>query len=426
MDASEEAGMAAPGWTVTAGQTCLDIRRAVEGAGLRYDHAAMVAANPGVDLGALEPGQVLHLPPEWATAVSSPGAIPAIHEALVLLLAPGDADSESLVEVWARLSEGEQQSILSNPALGEEVRRVLDLPGPPTSGAEVWAQWAWKEASRAGGGLMEGARALGEELFGAEESKGSQVQAQVEPEEISDDQGPLGPGYVQSRAAFTGPDLIEIAPTTEILDTVWRYFPEGASAWSGYLNDDQQLKKLNYHHAYMLWAIPRLQELADARDANGGAEAAARLTEEERAALDTMEGILQEVAPPEAPADLSGLDSVPADTSSAQDIATRHAVVSEQKRVLAAMMTRTHIHTGDVTLAYCWQTVAFPGNSKHGSGRALDIKGASLSKIKAAATDLGAKALNEAAHQHVVFESRPDTTELDTRLLAEATIAEEV
>ena len=139
----------APGaYVVQAGDTVGNI--AERGTGDRGKYVELNAHNlRAPNDGDLEPGDVLRIPAGWDLAAlqrsgsQAPGpasagaaeagfdptaALPPLIQVQMLLGQDGDADKDDLAELWAQMSEGEQQALLSMGPLAEEARRVLELP----------------------------------------------------------------------------------------------------------------------------------------------------------------------------------------------------------------------------------------------------------------------------------------------------------
>src|SRR5437762_10981661 len=60
-----------------------------------------------------------------------------------------------------------------------------------------------------------------------------------------------------TRKTFVRPGVKEIKQTTEIIDAVMPYFPLRCICIAGYLNDDDQFWKVNYHWELLLTMVDK-------------------------------------------------------------------------------------------------------------------------------------------------------------------------
>ncbi|MFT6158821.1 MAG: hypothetical protein ACJA00_001398 [Myxococcota bacterium] len=225
-----------------------------------------------------------------------------------------------------------------------------------------------------------------------EEEQASPDLGESELDPVLDDVGqerPIPEGNHQDRGTFVGAAVEETGVTSEILGTIYRYFPLEDRVVGGFLDNSQQGWKVNFHWEYM-------RDMID--EAMGqGADAELQVV---RDALDAV--------PPSGSGyrnDANAGDT--ADTSTTEQLLERWRTVNAQKRVLTPIFDRitpwTSSRYSDKDFYLATARIAEPGTSKHGTGKALDIRGDN-SRISTISSSLGATTTyDEASHVHVEF-----------------------
>ncbi len=182
--------------------------------------------------------------------------------------------------------------------------------------------------------------------------------------------------------------------TRKLIEQIMPYYPKGCICIAGYLDDEDQFWKVNYHWELLVKmlnkALTRLQ----------GSEAA-------QTRIILMEMMRNPPSPAHGYAD-SKVVGEPHDTSSHDMIVARWQtmkVCKQQFRLIidSAKLTSTMPPSTPWDLAVA--PVAHPGTSKHGTGYAVDIQGHGMNHvIKQISTSLGATLVfDEKSHVHVEF-----------------------
>jgi len=182
--------------------------------------------------------------------------------------------------------------------------------------------------------------------------------------------------------------------TRELIESIMPYYPMQCICIAGFLNDEDQFWKVNYHWELLVRmlnkALPRLD----------GALAA-----QTRVILGEM--MRQPPSPQRGYAD-SKVVGEPHDVSTHAQITKRWEVMKvckEQFRLIIDDAKLTTLMPPSTPWDLSVAPVAHPGTSKHGTGYAVDIQGLGLNhRIKEISLALGATlAFDEKSHVHVEF-----------------------
>jgi hypothetical protein len=210
----------------------------------------------------------------------------------------------------------------------------------------------------------------------------------------------LKPLNVHTRATFVRAAVKEIALTTKIIDAVMPYYPKDCQCIGGYLDNSDQYWKVNYHFDLLISKIDELlASKAVAENFKGNARA--------------IRGVLM-ANPPNPLSGYRNDKSVGAtkDTSKPEKIVDRHTTLKQSKKDFESVIVKAGVVKAATKLnppaseKSWWLAVAplaAPGNSKHGTGYALDIGGNNAETTRIS-KGLGATLVfNEASHVHVEF-----------------------
>ncbi len=205
---------------------------------------------------------------------------------------------------------------------------------------------------------------------------------------------------IHSYSSFVRP-AVKLVPTTQkILDGIMPYFPASCKCIAGYLDAKDQFWKVNYHWDNLVWHIDIFLK-------NGKISYALR---------ECAKGI-KNVLMSNAPNPITGYrkDSQVGktkDISSPEKIIARHSILKHCKKEFERILinSKTVCEKSKRNPAndekHWWLAVApvaLPGNSKHGTGYALDLSGDNR-EISFICKGLGATLVfNEASHVHVEF-----------------------
>lgn len=205
---------------------------------------------------------------------------------------------------------------------------------------------------------------------------------------------------VHSFSSFVRPAVKLVPKTKEIIDGIMPFFPAGSKCIAGYLDAKDQFWKVNYHWDNLFWHIDLF--LKDGKMSPG---------------LKDCAQAIKNVLLSNAPNPISGYRSDPSvgktkDISSPEKIIARHAILKQCKKDFERVLINSKIVHEETKRnpakaeKHWWLAVApvaLPGNSKHGTGYALDISGDNK-EITRICTALGATLVfNEASHVHVEF-----------------------
>lgn len=203
-----------------------------------------------------------------------------------------------------------------------------------------------------------------------------------------------------TRKTFVRASVQEIPLTTKIIDQVMPYFPEGCKCISGHLDSDDQFWKVNYHWDLLVFMVDKFLKSDD------------RASELRASAKSIREALMSNPPNPKTGYRTDAKVGATKDSSSQEQILKRHAGLKKSKKDFEAVLIKAKVVDPNTSKTPTkdekpwWLAVApvaKPGDSKHGSGYALDIEGdnAETTRISKA---LGATLVfNESSHVHVEF-----------------------
>jgi len=210
----------------------------------------------------------------------------------------------------------------------------------------------------------------------------------------------LKPFNVHTRATFVRTGVKEIPLTKKIIDAVMPYYPTACRCIAGYLDNSDQYWKVNYHWDLLLSKIDAFLALPTIPDNLKGFARAIR-------------GVMM-TNPPNPVTGYRNDKTVGAtkDLSKPERIVARHAKLKQSKKDFEAVIIKASVVNAatksnpPISEKSWWLAVApvaLPGNSKHGTGYALDIAGNNAETTRVS-RGLGASLVfNEASHVHVEF-----------------------
>lgn len=208
--------------------------------------------------------------------------------------------------------------------------------------------------------------------------------------------GDIDPANHHSPDTFVRSQVKTIPETTAIIDAIYPHFPREDLVIGGYLDDNQQVWKVNFHWEWMLWIIDEAFELG--------------VSPEDEAELRDIQATLRTNPPDPDHGYIPDTEMKLKDASPNDVLLARCDMMKTCKQRLKAVWDRTGLPdkaksrsptTKDFHLAAA--PVAKSGTSKHGTGMALDIQGDNADIVKRA-KELGATlAFDEASHVHVEF-----------------------
>jgi hypothetical protein len=182
--------------------------------------------------------------------------------------------------------------------------------------------------------------------------------------------------------------------TRELIEAIMPFYPRQCTCIAGYLDDEDQFWKVNYHWELLCRmlnkALPRLDRA---------------YAFQTRIILDDM--LTNPPKPSRGYAD-SSVVGEPHDASTHAEITRRWErmkICKEQFRLILDSARLTTLMPPSTPWDLSVAPVARPGTSKHGSGYAVDIEGHGLNHlIKEISTAIGATlAFDEKSHVHVEF-----------------------
>ncbi|MFO1500029.1 MAG: hypothetical protein U1G07_16835 [Verrucomicrobiota bacterium] len=207
---------------------------------------------------------------------------------------------------------------------------------------------------------------------------------------------------VHTRATFVRAAVKEIPLTTQILNTIYPYFPKDCICIAGYLDSSDQYWKVNYHWDLLVSKLDQFLAMPT-------------VPETLKACARAVRAVLMR----NPPNPLSGYrnDKVVGatkDLSSPEKIQARHTLLKQSKKDFESVLlkagvihaaTKLHPPAAEKPWWLCVAPVAPPGDSKHGTGYALDISGNNVETTRIS-KDLGATLVfNEASHVHVEWKN---------------------
>jgi hypothetical protein len=208
---------------------------------------------------------------------------------------------------------------------------------------------------------------------------------------------PIKPLNVHTRASFVREGVKENAVTTQIIDKLYPYFPKECIVIAGFLNVSDQYWKVNYHWDLLMSKIDEFLAM------KGIADPLLKAAKDIKSKLMTN--------PPDPLTGYKDDKTVgqTKDSSGTEKITARHGQMMQAKKDFEDLIVKAKIVTASskdnppAKEKMWWlavSAVAPPGDSKHGTGHALDIAGnnAETARISRA---LGASLVfNEASHVH--------------------------
>ena len=214
------------------------------------------------------------------------------------------------------------------------------------------------------------------------------------PEKASDKAQDTSP---QTWDSFVAPGVkFKADPDTrKLIEAIMPCFPRPCKVIAGYLNDDDQFWKVNYHWELLSTMVGR---------ALGLSVSAASLTTLKSISID-LEGNKPDPAKGYMASKKPG---EPHDRSTSETIVERWKLLKTSKAAFRKVLDSEEIpkkHPPSERWDLAAAPVAMPGTSKHGSGYALDIHGAGKNKlISEISRSLGASLVfDEKSHVHVEF-----------------------
>lgn len=205
-----------------------------------------------------------------------------------------------------------------------------------------------------------------------------------------------------TRSSFVKPAVLEVPLTTAIINAIMPYFPKSCLVIAGYLSDDDQFWKVNYHWEYLLDKIDKSLTKG--------------MSEKHQKCAKAIRKVLMTNPPnPQSGYTASSKVGSPQDQSSREKITQRWATVKQSKKDFKAVIDAAGLLDKNPPSRKAWHLavapVAKPGTSKHGSGFAVDISGNNAT-IKSISLALGATmAFDEKSHVHVEFKTGVKTPE---------------
>jgi hypothetical protein len=185
--------------------------------------------------------------------------------------------------------------------------------------------------------------------------------------------------------------------TRAIIEQIEPYMPPKSEVIGGFLDDDGQIFKVNYHWALLMQNIERLIN----KD-----RSIAGLPYYDTKAFVDMRSRLLRVAPPNKPYLKAASPTQYPDNSSSAKILQRYTIVSKVKldfkAAIKGLDTSTISSVVSKQFKLAGDRIKMPGTSAHGTGYALDIQGDGKAIVDACKR-LGARVVPEANHIHVEF-----------------------
>ena len=180
--------------------------------------------------------------------------------------------------------------------------------------------------------------------------------------------------------------------TRELIKTIMPYFPKECHCIGGYLENDDQFWKVNYHWEYLLMMLRR------------AVSHGIRVRDVQQLITKTLSNSPN----PDSGYMDSKVFTEPHDSSSYDRIRERWHIVSAVKLAFEKILTEERVRTR-YGPAQPWNIavarVAAPGKSMHGQGYALDIEGSGMNaRIVEISKGLGSSmTFDEKSHVHVEF-----------------------
>jgi hypothetical protein len=205
-----------------------------------------------------------------------------------------------------------------------------------------------------------------------------------------------------SRATFVKPEVKEISTTTDIINSIFYYYPANCRCISGYLSFSDQFWKVNYHWDLLNYQIGKFLKSYEVKDNLVACAVVIRKVLNSNFPIpssgyrtDRTVGETRDVSPPER-------------------MEERYKIVKQCKLDFVRVLVKANYVTDSMKLnppeaeKPWWLAVAPvapPGSSKHGTGYALDISGNNAETTRIS-TALGASLVfNESSHVHVEWKN---------------------
>jgi hypothetical protein len=190
----------------------------------------------------------------------------------------------------------------------------------------------------------------------------------------------------------------EIAVTTRIIDDIMPYFPKACQCIGAYLDCSDQYWKVNYHYDLLSYKIDQFIGIST-------------VPQPLRTCAQAIKNALM-ANPPSPPTGYRNDKMVgqTKDRSTPDQIVKRHGTVKQAKVDFESVLLKAGIinaasKNNPPEKEKAWwlavAPVAVPGNSKHGSGYALDIAGDNVETTRLAKALGASLVFNEASHVHV-------------------------
>jgi hypothetical protein len=207
---------------------------------------------------------------------------------------------------------------------------------------------------------------------------------------------------VHRRATFVRAAVKEIPATTKIIDAIMPYFPLECVCIAGYLDNSDQYWKVNYHWDLLTYKIDEFLKASGIETKFKGFATAIK------------NALLTNAPVPQSGYRTDKAVGLTKDSSTPERIVARHKVLKQSKIDFESVLVKSGMVKAATKLnppakEKAWwlavAPVAPPGDSKHGTGYALDISGnnAETTRISKA---LGASLVfNEASHVHVEWKN---------------------
>jgi hypothetical protein len=180
--------------------------------------------------------------------------------------------------------------------------------------------------------------------------------------------------------------------TRKLIADILPYFPKKCHCIAGYLNDEDQFWKVNFHWELLVTMLHKAHSLGIRQN-------------EVESLLKSMQS-----NPPKPSSGYKDSKVVgePHDSSSHDEITKRWRMMKSVKQTFRQIIDSEQVikkHPPSTPWDLAAAPVAAPGTSKHGCGYALDIEGHGLNlQIKEIVNGLGATlAFDEKSHVHVEF-----------------------
>jgi len=205
---------------------------------------------------------------------------------------------------------------------------------------------------------------------------------------------------VHSYKSFVAPAVKENALTSRIIETIMPYFPADCRCIAAYLDARDQYWKVNYHWDYLNWKINTFMNLDE-------------VSGELKKCAQGVQNALHSNEPTPAGGYRNDKEvGHTKDISSPDKIIARHAILRQSKRdferiLIKAGLVRESTRRDPPGKEKTWwlavAPVALPGNSRHGTGYALDIAGNNKDTTRICRALQATLIFNESSHVHVEF-----------------------